>query len=145
MPKYTEMAKAMDEADKASLLQVMRALKTLDTLNDKRFQAFDEVINGQTDIIEDLSKKIDAIEKPKPVDFQPIQKAITELRGMIKPPAAPTDVKHIEKLLGDVTLRVAFMEKKADKIEDMLEKLLTAKRVPEFDLSGNVVAVRLEA
>lgn len=139
--------KAIMQAENKALLELMKALKALDTLNDKRFEAFDAVIQAQMDAIEEIGVKVDKLAgiKPAPVDLEPVKKAIAEVRGAIKPPPPPADMSRLEKLVGDIALRVAFVEKECERNCELIERLLKAKRVPEFDLEGNVIAVRLQA
>ena len=146
LKNMAEMARTIEAAENKALLELMKALKALDTLNDKRFEAFDAVIQTQMDAIEEIGAKIDRLAaiKPTPVDLEPVKKAISDVRGAIKPPTPPADMSRLEKLVGDIALRVAFVEKECERNCELIDRLLKAKRVPEFDLEGNVIAVRLE-
>ncbi len=149
MPKYAELAKALEAADEGMLGQVIAALQELDGLIDKRFQAFDEVVQSQGDMLEEIEEKLEQLVcKKMPADYgqdiAAIQRVLAEVKA--KPtPKFDIDLSPIERSMVALNSRISMVEKEQGALQDMMQRLLTAKRVPEFDLNGNVIAVRLEA
>jgi DNA repair ATPase RecN len=141
----TEMIKELADADN----NFVRAMQDVDKKMDKRFQAFDEVIQSQADMIEDVEKKIDQLlKKPAPVDhtaeLEAVKQAIASLRTLCNRPYPVVDLRPLQAEVQSLVVNLGALEQEQLQLRGMLDKLLTAKRVPEFDLSGNVVAVRLE-
>jgi len=149
MSKYAQLAQVMEEADSKVLTGILTALNQLDALTDKRFEAFDEVIQSQADMIEDVEKKIDQLlKKPAPVDhtaeLEAVKQAIASLRTLCNRPYPVVDLRPLQAEVQGLAGKLGDLEREQVELRAMLDKLLTAKRVPEFDLSGNVIAVRLE-
>jgi DNA repair ATPase RecN len=149
MSKYAQLAQVMEEADSKVLAGILAALNQLDALTDKRFEAFDEVIQSQADMIEDVEKKIDQLlKKPAPVDhtaeLEAVKQAIASLRTLCNRPYPVVDLRPLQAEVQGLAGKLGDLEREQVELRAMLDKLLTAKRVPEFDLSGNVIAVRLE-
>lgn len=159
MSRAEQLAKFLEEGDSKVLAELSKAVSSLEKSIDQRFEAFDEVIQSIGDAVESIEEKLEsdddgeedddkseleaikvevkkAVEavlrtrapEPQKVDLNPLQKEINVLKsGLIL-----LDNKH-KSLQGDVV-----------KLSTQLDVLIKAKRVPEFDKNGNVIAVRLE-
>jgi len=100
-------------------------------------------------MIEDVEKKIDQLlKKPAPVDhtaeLEAVKQAIASLRTLCNRPYPVVDLRPLQAEVQGLAGKLGDLEREQVELRAMLDKLLTAKRVPEFDLSGNVIAVRLE-
>jgi DNA repair ATPase RecN len=149
MSKYAQLAQVMEEADSKALNGILAALNQLDALTDKRFEAFDEVIQSQADMIEDVEKKVDQLlKKPAPVDhtaeLEAVKQAIASLRTLCNRPYPVVDLRPLQDEVQSLAVNLGALEQEQLQLRAMLDKLLTAKRVPEYDTFGNVIAVRLE-
>ena len=149
MSKYAQLAQVMEEADSKALAGILAALNQLDALTDKRFEAFDEVIQSQADMIEDVEKKLDKLlNKPAPADntaeLEAIKRAVAELRTLCNRPYPVVDLRPLQAEVQGLAGKLGALEQEQLQLRGMLDKLLTAKRVPEFDATGNVISVRLE-
>ncbi len=149
MSKYAQLAQVMEEADSKALAGILAALNQLDALTDKRFEAFDEVIQSQADMIEDVEKKLDKLlNKPAPADntaeLEAIKRAVAELRTLCNRPYPVVDLRPLQAEVKGLAGKLGALEQEQLQLRGMLDKLLTAKRVPEFDATGNVISVRLE-
>lgn len=145
--KYNAIAEALKGIESAELAEVKELLKKYDELNDKRFEAFDMVIQQQGDILDEVLEKIKTVKpaeiklpEQKPFDTTRLEAAIkAEIRSIKLP-----DVKVPEISLAPVLERIRKLEQDNQSMKNQIDKLLTAKRVPEYDTFGNVIAVRLE-
>lgn len=149
--KLLAIAEALKEADLSGLSEVKDLLKKYDKLNDQRFEAFDMVIQQQMDILEDVSKKISSFKVPElKVDNKDIVATLDDVSSKLRAEIRVLQEKKVEKFempvidFKGIEHRIDALEKENKAMRELLNKLITAKRVPEYDTFGNVVAVRLE-
>jgi len=149
MSKYAQLAQVMEEADSKVLAGILAALNQLDALTDKRFEAFDEVIQSQADMIEDVEKKIDQLlKKPAPVDhtaeLEAVKQAIASLRTLCNRPYPVVDLRPLQAEVQGLAGKLSAIEQEQLQLRGMLDKLLTAKRYAVYKANGDVDYVVLE-
>jgi hypothetical protein len=149
--KFQAIAEALKGVEDSSLNEVKELLKKYDKLNDKRFEAFDIVIQQQMDILEDVAKKVTAFKIPEfKVDNKDIVSTLDNVSSKLRAEIRILQEKKVEKFempvidFKGIEQRIDALEKENKAMRELLNKLITAKRVPEYDTFGNVVAVRLE-
>ena len=149
--KLQAIAEALKNVEDSSLNEVKELLKKYDKLNDKRFEAFDMVIQQQMDILEDVAKKVTSFKVPEfKVDNKDIVATLDDVSSKLRAEIRVLQEKKVEKLempvidFKGVEQRIDALEKENKAMRELVNKLITAKRVPEYDTFGNVVAVRLE-
>ena len=149
MSKYAQLAQVMEEADSKALNGILAALNQLDALTDKRFEAFDEVIQSQADMIEDVEKKVDQLlKKPAPVDhtaeLEAVKQAIASLRTLCNRPYPVVDLRPLQDEVQSLAVNLGALEQEQLQLRGMLDKLLTAKRYAVYKANGDVDYVVLE-
>lgn len=158
MARAEAIAALLDGADQKTIEGVVNSIKQLvtelDANTDKRFQAFDEVVQQQLDATEELEEAIEgiteAIVKIKMPEVPDYSKDIKRLFGGLEDLAGRLNMvanKPIESNKAEIaTLKQDMLKIKQnqDRLEAMLGKLLTARRVPVRDASGNLIGVDLE-
>ncbi len=149
-----EQLLGMLEAEENKVIQQLStAVETLDKRVDARFDALAEVVEQIADMVEELHEEemepeVEEEEKPDPiaVDTLACVKSIKALVSEAKP--APQQIVNLSPLQAELNVvksQIAELKQNQLIFAKSLKQLLTAKRIPEFDSNGNVIAVRLEA
>lgn len=158
MSKLEQLAKMLEEDDSRVLAELSRAVSNLEKAIDQRFEAFDEVIQSIGDVVDDIDNKLDKDSNESDDDKEELAAIKTEVKKAveavlrIKLPepqkidlsSLQNDVNMLKSGLATAVRKQDSLESSIFKLSQQLNKLMTAKRVPEFDSRGNVIAVRLE-
>jgi hypothetical protein len=158
MARAEAIAALLDGADQKTIEGVVGHIKQLindlDANTDKRFQAFDEVVQQQLDAVEELEDKLEEvievigkIEMPKPIDHTNQIKGLSSGMEDLAYRVNALGLKPTESNKSDIAALkqdVLKLKLNQDRIESMMARLLTARRVPVRDSSGNLIGVELE-
>lgn len=158
MARAEAIAALLDGADQKTVAEVVKSIKQLitelDANTDKRFEAFDEVVQQQLDAVEELEDKLDEvieaigkIEMPEPIDHtKQINSLSAGLENLVYRVnmlgAKPTESNKAD--IAALKQDVLKLKQNQDRIEAMMSRLLTARRVPVRDSRGNLIGVELE-
>ena len=143
----------LDAEENKVIQQLSTAVTSLDKTIDARFDALAEVVDQIVDMVEEMhgeegESSKDEEDKPDPV-IMDILAVVKGLRAQVQniklPEQEKVDISPLQKEIN--VLKAQMYELKQNQIifAKSLKQLLTAKRIPEFDSEGNVVAVRLES
>jgi hypothetical protein len=158
MARSQDILAMLDLANQSTIEGVVESIKKvvaeLNQTTDKRFEAFDEVVQQQLDAVEELEGKVEdvleavsKIEIPEPIDHtDQIKSLFGGLEDLVFRVNA-LGLKPTESNKADIAALkqdVLKLKQNQDRIEAMMSRLLTARRVPVRDSRGNLIGVELE-
>jgi hypothetical protein len=147
-----QLLSMLDAEENKVIQQLSTAVKDLDKTIDARFDALAEVVDQIVDMVEEIheeeAKPEPKEEKPDPVlsdILMGVRGLKSQLQGIKLPEQEKVDISPLQREIN--VLKTQMYELKQNQIifAKSLKQLLTAKRIPEFDSEGNVIAVRLES
>lgn len=159
MSKLEQLAKMLEEDDSRVLAELSKAVSNLEKAIDQRFEAFDEVIQAIGDTVDSIEEKMDKDEKEPDDDKEELAAIKAEVKKAVEAVlriripeqqkvdlgSLQNDVSMLKSGLALAVRKQDMLESSVSKLSQQLNKLITAKRVPEFDAKGNIIAVKLEA
>jgi hypothetical protein len=141
----SELIKELSFTDSA----IVEEMKKVDLQIDKRFQAFDEVVQSQIDMIEDVDKKLNKLfEKPSQTDnkadFDAIKKSFEDLKVACNRPYPIINLSPLQNEVQNLAKKILELEQKQLHLNDMLDKLINGKRYAVYKANGDIDYVVLE-